>query len=422
MPNKRGQNEGSIRKIERNGKTLWEARYSCGFDASGKRIQRSIYGKTRKECVGVLDTARGDLRDGTYVAPNKITLSAWAEKWLETYVKPTKREGTYINYRDYLKLQALPVLGARQLATLRPSDFQKLYVDLLDHGRIARKPKKEKLLKPLPEGHKRSGPPPKGKPIKEKPKGLAPATVKYIHVALHAACKQAVKEGILKINPIDACTAPSIPKAEMKVMDTEQLKIFLTEAKSSPNYCAYLISVSTGLRRGELLGLTWKNVNLKKGSLTICQQLNRTSKGLELTDVKSARSNRIVALPAAAIAELSVYKKAQAAEKLRLGTAYSKWDLVFCNPIGAPLDPNSFYSGYKRLLERAGLPPLRFHDLRHTYATLALERGAQPLIVSESLGHFSVGFTMDTYAHVTDRMRTEAADKLNAVFDEVLSK
>ena len=232
----------------------------------------------------------------------------------------------------------------------------------------------------------------------KQPKGLSAKTVRNIHQIISSALKLAVEQRLIAHNPADGCALPKAERKEMQTLPVEQLTSFLREAKDSGVYELYYLDLATGLRRGELLGLKWTDVDLDRGVLKIQRAISRQNGKVVEAPLKTKNAYRTLPLSADAIDVLM---------QQRRKTGNSEW--VFPSPTGGPMSPDSVLHMLHRVLKRAGLPKVRFHDLRHTFATLALQNGVDVKTVSGVLGHFSAGFTLDTYAHVTTSAKREAA-------------
>jgi integrase len=246
--------------------------------------------------------------------------------------------------------------------------------------------------------------------------GLSPKSVRYIHTVIHSALEQAKKEGMVTINPADAVKLPKREQKEIKYLDTEGVAKFLAAAKDSKYFVAFFLALNTGMRRGELLGLRWKDIDFEAGQLTVNQGLVRVSgQGLVFQEPKTKLSNRVINLAPAVVQVLKEHKKKQAEYRLMAGGIYRKdLDLVFANEIGEPLDPRAFTRVFERVIKKAGLD-VTFHGLRHTFATIALEQGVDVKTIQETLGHHSSAFTMDVYSSVTTKMKREAANKVGSL-------
>ena len=241
----------------------------------------------------------------------------------------------------------------------------------------------------------------------KQPKGLSAKTVRNIHQIISSALKLAVEQRLIAHNPADGCALPKVERKEMQTLPIEQLTSFLREAKDSGVFALYYIDLTTGLRRGELLGLKWSDIDLEKGDLRVQRQIGRINGKIIEMPLKTKNAYRTLPLSADAIDVLKM-------QKCKVGN--SEW--VFPSPTGGPMSPDSvlhMLQMLQRVLKRAGLPRIRFHDLRHTFATLALQNGVDIKTVSGMLGHFSAGFTLDTYAHVTTSAKREAAKTMGNI-------
>ena len=241
----------------------------------------------------------------------------------------------------------------------------------------------------------------------KQPKGLSAKTVRNIHQIISSALKLANEQRLIARNPADGCALPKAERKEMQTLPVEQLTSFLREAKDSGVFALYYIDLTTGLRRGELLGLKWSDIDLEKGDLRVQRQIGRINGKIIETPLKTKNAYRTLPLSADAIDVLKM-------QKCKVGN--SEW--VFPSPTGGPMSPDSvlhMLQMLQRVLKRAGLPRIRFHDLRHTFATLALQNGVDIKTVSGMLGHFSAGFTLDTYAHVTTSAKREAAKTMGSI-------
>lgn len=395
MAKRRGNGEGSITKRKSDGR--WQGYVTVGYDVeTGKPKKKYFYGKTRKEVQEQVNEALGKVRTGTYREPSKLTMAEWLTTWLNDYMKPSLRPTTWENYEIQVMRHILPALGHLRLSQLQTSNLQKLYNDKLSNG---------------------------GR-LDGKEGGLSPRSVRYIHTLIHAALEQAKKEGMITINVADAVKLPHDQKKEIQCLDTEGVKKFLTAARDTKHFPAYFLALNTGLRRGELLGLRWKDVDLKAGSITVNQGLVRTKQGLVFQEPKTKLSNRTIGISPQVVSVLKDHKKRQNEERLSAGEAYNKeHDLVFCNELGEPICPRGFTRHFERLLKRAGLEgKVTFHGLRHTFATLSLQEGAAARTVQEALGHHKAAFTLDVYSSVTDKMKKEATDKIGNLLASCLEK
>ena len=284
-------------------------------------------------------------------------------------------------YEGNIRLHVKPEIGDMPLNKVTTLDLQKFFNNLLTDGRIERKESRDQ------------------------PKGLSVKTVSNIRTMLYSAFEKAVAEHLILTNPVAGCKLPKREKQEMKTMAVEDFGKFFAEAKASSKFEFYYVEFSTGLRRGELLGLKWEDVNYEKKTLTIRRQVIRVQGHIEEGPLKTKNAYRTVAFGDDVVA---ILKDLQEREGER--SPY-----IFPSPNGGPMDPDSILPMFKRILKRAGVPEMRFHDCRHTFATLALSEGVDCKTLSEMLGHYSVGFTLDVYGHVTDDMKRNAAEKVSGV-------
>ena len=243
----------------------------------------------------------------------------------------------------------------------------------------------------------------------KQPRGLSAKTVRNIHQIISSALKLAVEQRLIAHNPADGCALPKVERKEMQTLPIEQLTSFLREAKDSGVFALYYIDLTTGLRRGELLGLKWLDIDLEKGDLRVQRQIGRIDGKIIEMPLKTKNAYRTLPLSADAISVLKI-------QKCKVGN--SEW--VFPSPTGGPMSPDSVLHMLQRVLKRAGLPRIRFHDLRHTFATMALQNGVDVKTVSSMLGHYSAGFTLDTYAHVTTDAQLKAAQTMGNILSRAV--
>ena len=372
MAKKRANGEGNIRKRS-DGR--WEGRYTAGHDpVTGKRITKNVLGKTQAEVREKLRRTIEETRGLDVARAGEYTVGQWLEVWFNDYAMLKVRPSSHQTYRGYLDHHIKPYIGNIPLTKLSSLDLQRLYKKLLSDGRVDRIESKKQ------------------------PKGLSAKTVRNIHQIISSALKLAIEQRLIARNPADGCALPKAERKEMQTLPVEQLTSFLREAKDSGVFALYYIDLTTGLRRGELLGLKWSDIDLEKGDLRVRRQIGRINGKIIEMPLKTKNAYRTLPLSADAIDVLM---------QQRRKTGNSEW--VFPSPTGGPMSPDSVLHMLHRVLKRAGLPKVRFHDLRHTFATLALQNGVDIKTVSGMLGHFSAGFTLDTYAHVTTTAKREAA-------------
>lgn len=406
MAKKRGNNEGSIRERK---KGQWEGRVTIGRKPDGSLNRVSFYGKSRQEVADKIADALSTLKNGTFVEPNRVTLAQWLNKWMEVYQKGTISPNFYARRQDLIRIHIKPAIGNMPLLKLKPADVKKLYNDLEKNGRKPGRKKNGDII-PLKEGT---------------PPGLATGTIKHIHNILNPAMKQAVKEGLVPKNVVADVTPPKVVRTrEAKALTKQEAGIYLDAIKGHRLYAAFIVELTTGLRRGELIGLQWKD--LQDGTLKIRQQISRIkhddgTTSLEYAPLKTPAAYRSIVLPEITISELKSHKARQAQEKLLAGKLYKDEGLIFCTSWGEKLDTRHLYRIHSKALENAKIPHTAFHNLRHTVATLLLQSGENLKVVQDLLGHADAETTMNTYAHVFEEMKKSAADKLESIFIDVLS-
>ena len=372
---KRGQNEGSIYKAK-DGR--WVGCLNLGYQG-GTRKRKYLYGKTRAEVSEKLTEALRNRQLGMPASNDKITFAQFLIKWLEDSVKPSVRPRTFKSYSQLVKHHIAPELGKIKLVKLCPS-VQSLMNRKLDSG-------------------------------------LSPRSVQYIHAVIRRALVQARKWELVPRNVAKLVDPPRVQHFEVQALSPEQARTFLDAAKGDRLEALYTVAVSLGLRRGECLALRWEDVDLELGTLRVCHTLQRVDGGgWELAEPQSKNSRRTLGLPSFADQALRDHRKRQLEEKMLAGPDWQENGLVFTSKIGTPLDGQHLYfRHFKKLLSKAGLPDIRFHDLRHSCASLLLVQGVSPRVVMETLGHSQISLTMNTYSHVMPVLMREAADKMDAL-------
>ncbi len=414
MPKKSAAGAGNIRKkvIERNGKkyVYWEARYSCGFDpGTGKQIQKSVSGKTQAEVRKKLLAVNASLADGTYIEPCRMTLGQWLDIWLADFCGD-KKFLTLKTYRAQVNTHIKPALGALKISELTPKEIQHFYNQLQKSGRTVI--------------HKDE----KGKPVTEH-LSLAAKTIRNVHGVLTKALSVAVELGYLKLNPCDRVTLPRVEKKEIVPLTDEQVRALLTQAERDGYGDIFKVIVFTGLREAEATGLTWDCIDFKTGRITVCKQLQKRPEadgGFQFAPLKNDKV-RVIA-PAPYVMEVLKSRKVkQMKDRLRAGDLWAAWStpaeqnkaLVFTNPLGQHLHPQTVYNHLKKLAAKIGAPDACVHDLRHTFAVLSLQNGDDVKTVQGNLGHATAAFTLDVYGHVSERMKEESAGRMQAFINSI---
>ena len=375
---KRGNGEGSIYR-RKDGR--WVGQYTVQT-ADGSKY-RYIYGKTRQKVAEKLTKAMADRDGGLVFDARTMTLGGYLDPWLSDSVRDTVRQNTFDDYAYIVRKHIKPTLGRVKLKNLTPAHVRGLYREKLDSG-------------------------------------LSNRTVNYIHVTLHKALKQAVNDALIPRNVTDAVKAPRPVKKEVQALDQDQVRIFLEAAKDDRLEALYIIAITTGLQQGELLGLRWTDIDLEGGVLAVRRALVAGSAGSKagarFDAPKNNKSRRTVKLTASAVEALKHHKAAQSEERLKLGSLWEDHGLVFPNRVGKPMDHNNLYRrDFKKMLKKAELPnTFRFHDLRHTCATLLLLKNVNPKVVQELLGHATITQTLDTYSHVLPTMQDAATNAMES--------
>ena len=385
MPKRRANGEGNIRK-RKDGR--WEGRYTVGHDPeTGKAIIKNVLGKTQAEVKEKLKKAIEENVGIDYGRAKTYTVGSWLEVWMENYARVKLRPSTFKTSQGFLKNHIKPQIGGIPLANLTSLDLQRFYKRLLDSGRVDRIE------------------------AKKKPKGLAPKTVRNIHQMIGSAYNLAMEQKLVSRNPTQGCALPKVEHKEMKTLTADQLSTFFHEAKDSGVYELYYLDLATGLRRGELLGLKWTDVDLDRGVLKIQRAVSRQNSKVVEAPLKTKNAYRTLPLSADVISVLKM-------QKCKVGN--SEW--VFPSPTGGPMSPDSVLHMLQRVLKRADLPRIRFHDLRHTFATHALTSGVDAKTLSGILGHTNASFTLDTYTHVTSDMQKQACGIVGGFMEDIFGK
>ncbi len=379
---RRGRGEGAVYRRQ-DGSCCGQL--TTGWTSEHKRLRKWVYRKTKAEVLEVLDTLRSDMRNGLPIDPPKMTLVAFLTHWLENSVRVAVRPSWYDRRETLVRLYIAPRLGGVLLRALTPMHIQRLLVELEDEKR-------------------------------------SPRQRQLVRGTLHAALGQALKLGLVTRNACAAVAQPRAPRPEMKTWTPAQVTTFLATAQQDRLHALYVLALATGMRQGELLGLAWEDVDLQAKTLSVRRQLTQD---LALIEPKTAKARRLIALPELAVAALREHRKAM----FRAGHLNNPLGLVFVNTAGHPIrQSNLLRRSFFPLIEQANkrlaaagladqsIPVIRFHDLRHTCATLLLQQGVHPKIVQERLGHSNISMTLDTYSHVTPTMQQEAAAKLDALF------
>lgn len=385
MPNskKSASGSGNIRKktVTSKGKpyTYWEARVTVGVDPkTGRQKQRSVSGKTQKEVAQKLRQLAVEVDKGTYQEPLKMTVGEWLDIWLDQYLGAIKPR-TADSYRTIVNIHLKPAFGVTKLTALQTADIQALYTALLRQ---------------------------------EKP--LSAKSLRNLHGVLHKALQQAVELCYIRGNPSTPCKLPKVEKAMIRPLDGPQIGALMQAIKGHRFEFVYLVTLFTGMREGEVLGLKWDCVDFQSGTVLIGQQLQRKRGGnAEYVFISPKNDKMRKVTPAAFVMDILHRQQARQAEwKQAAGEIWEDSGLVFTNEIGQNLSPLSVYKAFKQFVSQIGRPDARFHDLRHSYAVVAIQSGDDIKTVQENLGHHTAAFTLDVYGHVTDQMKQASAQRM----------
>jgi integrase len=360
---RRAPGEGSITRRQDG---LWAGMLDLGWQ-DGKRKRKFVYARTRAEAARKLAEATRQLQEGRLIADERTTVEQYLRAWLEI-IEPTIAPSTHKRYGQLLRLHAYPYIGRHRLTKLEPTHLARLYARRIKAG-------------------------------------LSPTTVLQLHRVLHHALKDAHRQGLAPRNVAELVTPPVKAEHEFITLSPKQARRFLEVVVGDRLEALYVVALTTGMREGELLGLRWADVDLDAGALHVVRRLKRRT------------SRRQVLLVGVAVQALKLHHGRQDEERRRAGSTWDDNGMVFPNTIGRPINPSNFLRReFYPLLEAAGLPRMRFHDLRHSAATLLLGMGVHPKVVSEMLGHTQIGITLDLYSHVTATMQRDAVE----AFEELL--
>jgi integrase len=368
MTKRRGNNEGSISR-RKDGR--WMGRYTVQTPTGAK--QCSVYGKTRAEVAEKLTAAMADRDKGLVFDDENMTVGEYLDSWLSGSMRGSVRESTHDSYEIAVRCHIKPALGRLKLKKLTSAHVANFYQDRLTAG-------------------------------------FAPASVNKWHVVLHKALDQAVKWHMVPRNVCEAVKAPRPATGEMQTLSADETRRLLEAARGDRLEALYVLAVHTGMRQGELLGLKWSDVDLKAGTISVRRTLTKSGTSLLLGEPKTKKSRRTVYLTEAATEALRDHLRRQMEEMERLGDLYEDRGLVFTTKVGTLINPTNLRKrSFAPLLQRAKLPPVRFHDLRHTCATLLFSRGVHPKYVQELFGHANIAITLDRYSHVIPGMGAHTA-------------
>ena len=386
---KNAKGGGTIRKRS-DGR--WEARYTLGIDPkTGKQIQKSVYGKTQKEVRQKLTAITAEIDDGTYIPPDKTTVEQWLTIWLKEYMGD-KKYGTVRNYKNVCKYHIIPYIGQYRLSELKPYTIQALY------NRLGRE--------------------------EDDKKALSPKTIHNVHGVLSKALNQAVWNEMIRSNPAQLTTRPRKTRKEITTLSDEQIQKFGALVEQD-NYRAILkFILFSGVRESEAIGLTWDCIDFDRGTIRIYRQMLKRTKeagGYTLASLKNDKE-RLLTPPPMLLSMLKEQKREQVEQRMKAGPAGRGWNsveeqktgLVFTTELGDHYCPQTVYAHFKKIAKQIGAEKANVHSLRHTYAVLCLQNGDDVKTVQSNLGHATAAFTLDVYGHVSEKMKQDSANRMEA--------
>jgi integrase len=381
---RRASGEGNIRKRS-DGR--WEGRYVAGHDEYGKPIRKSVLGKSQAEVRDKLKEALAVCKKLDVLRAEEYTVENWLKQWFEVYSKPNIREATQERYWNHIRYHIIPYIGKIKLNKLTSRQVQKMYNDVREHGRV------------------------KKSPNDNRDSTLSASYIASLHRMFSMAMDRAVKERLIIYNPCDDVILPKVEKKEMKILKPENIKIYLEEAERRGVLPMFFLELCSGLRKGELIALLWSDLDIENKTISVSKQAVRVKGGgVKVTTPKTATSIRIEAIPQEAVDLLIEEHKKHPDNKF-----------MFPSPVtGEMYYPDAVSALNTKILKTLGLEHIRFHDLRHTFATMALQSGVDIRTVSGMLGHSDPGFTLRTYTHTTNPMQVKAAAAIGNIMGQNL--
>lgn len=378
--------------LENRYKSSWTIVIDAGIDPVTKERQRIVKSVKGKKSLAQAEMTRmlNELEKGTYVEQTDLAFGEFMERWLADYAKGQVMPRTYERYKEIIDSRIVPELGKVPIAKLKPMHLQSFYSKLAADGR-----------KDGREG------------------GLSPTTIVQHHRIIHKALETALRWQVVNRNVADAVDPPKKIKKEIKTLDMEQTRVLLLEVEKTNHHAMIYLASYTGMRRSELYGLRWQDIDFETGDMTIRRAAKYIrGKGVIFEGTKN-KKGRPITLPESVLDALKKHKTNQAKDQLKAGGQWQDNDLLFCQKDGSPSHPDTITKWFPKFLAKLKLPKITFHGLRHTHATLLLNMGVHPKVVSERLGHSQIGITMDIYSHVLPTLQREATDKLE---EQILNK
>ncbi len=379
-----------IGHIKKRSKDSWSVIIELPRDyQTGKRRQKWYTVKgTKRDAERFLRETLNNLDNGIVIKNTKLRFGEWLRQWLDNYASIEVSPVTLESYKSNIERHIIPALGNIPLAQLEAKDIQAFYAKELKSGRA------------------------------DGAGGLSATTVRYHHKMIKKSLKKAVNLDLVARNVAEGVTPPRAQKVTMSTLSPEEVIRFLDTAKETDYYVFFATLLYTGLRRGELLALRWRNLDLEGARLMVVETAYKLDNGkYVLKEPKTAHSKRCVSLPQSLVELFKYYRADQELMRIQLGVSLKPDDFVFIRADGSPINPNAITLAFRRIIKRAGLRDIRVHDLRHTHATLMLKAGVHPKVVSERLGHANIAITLDTYSHVLPGIQEVAAEKFDSIFE-----
>jgi integrase len=376
MTPRRSNHEGSIYQRKSDG--LWMGVAHIGYDDYGKPLRKYVSSKRRPEVVKQLKELRRKIDDGQLLKEDGVALSELFDRWFNDVMRHQIAPSTFSNYQTVVRMHILPILGRKKLAELTVSDVDKLLSLKTDSG-------------------------------------LSPSTVRRIRAVLAQCLDQAIRWELVHRNVATLSRSPKMVRHEGRTLSPEQARRLLESLRGHHSEALYALMLSTGLRRGEALGLRWSDFDRATGVLRVSRQLKREGSRLVTTDTKTSLSRRAVNLPVPMLKTLLDHEVRQGAQRGHLGTSWIDSGFIFTSSIGTPIDPRNLYREFQKVCRSAGLGDWHPHELRHSAASLMLAQGVKIQVVSQVLGHSSIRMTADVYGHLLDPDRQEAAQAMGTL-------
>lgn len=370
MAKKRKSGTGGVH-LRKDGR--WEGRVVVSYDEKGYPKTKNVLAKTKTECIRKLNELKESCIEAQPEKQEGMTFGEWMDFWYQNYSKPRLRKTTQQNYETWIYDHAIPELGKIPLKKLSQSDLQLFFNEMKRNGRLIY--------------------------VEQRGAEMSEKSVRSCYAVCKMALEKAVQEDLIRINPILGCKLPSPSSKEMKILSTEEIQRFLIQAKEDGLYELFFLELTTGMRRGELLALQWDDLNFATGELSINKQVYPVHGKIMVSEPKTKAGRRTIILPPALLEMLKEYQKG----------VFSQWLFPSRIKPEQPIDPDHIRKQLHRILERAGCKDVRFHDLRHTFATMSLENGMDVKTLSAIIGHVSAATTLDVYTHVTNEMQQKAA-------------